>query len=361
MIDEINDIYPTYSNYSYSINTSLKYATTYYWMVVAYNDWEESPSDIWDFTTVQPPSLDPPTNIYPYTSQIDIPLNDLELQWQVTPAVEYPIGFKIYFGDTNPPPLIDDIYPIYNYNYSYSIDTPLKYATTYYWMVVAYNDWEESPSDIWDFTTQNELSLNIELISFFTTISNQNYINLNWVSQSENNLIGYYVLKNREKKLETAEVISPLISATNNSSTIAYLFTDTELKESGIYYYWLQYNSVDGTFGFYGPLEVYYNVNDTPSSHNFINTGLGDIYPNPFNQIVYIPYTLETKSEVKIEIYNSKGERIKYMDLANQDKGYHRIMWDGKDDKSLNCSNGIYILRMTTNNQVYIKKMLMLK
>ncbi len=203
--------------------------------------------------------------------------------------------------------------------------------------------------------------LYVYLTSFFTTISNQNYINLNWISQVENNLIGYYVLKNRDIKLETAEVISPLISATNTSSTIAYLFTDTELNESGIYYYWLQYNSLDGTFGFYGPIEVYYNVNDTPSTHNFINTGLGDIYPNPFNQIVYIPYTLETKSEVKIEIYNSKGERVKSMDLANQDKGYHRIMWDGKDDKSLNCSNGIYILRMTTNNQVYIKKMLMLK
>lgn len=208
---------------------------------------------------------------------------------------------------------------------------------------------------------EDDEELYVYLTSFFATISNQNYINLNWISQVENNLIGYYVLKNRDIKLETAEVISPLINATNTSSTIAYLFTDTELNESGIYYYWLQYNSVDGTFGFYGPIEVYYNVNDTPSTHNFINTGLGDIYPNPFNQIVYIPYTLETKSEVKIEIYNSKGERVKSMDLANQDKGYHRIMWDGKNDKGLNCSNGIYILRMTTHNQVYIKKMLMLK
>lgn len=208
---------------------------------------------------------------------------------------------------------------------------------------------------------EDDEELYVYLTSFFATISNQNYINLNWISQVENNLIGYYVLKNRDIKLETAEVISPLINATNTSSTIAYLFTDTELNESGIYYYWLQYNLVDGTFGFYGPIEVYYNVNDTPSTHNFINTGLGDIYPNPFNQIVYIPYTLETKSEVKIEIYNSKGERVKSMDLANQDKGYHRIMWDGKNDKGLNCSNGIYILRMTTHNQVYIKKMLMLK
>ena len=208
---------------------------------------------------------------------------------------------------------------------------------------------------------KQESALSVELTSFFATISNQNKVNLNWVSQTETDLIGYYVLRGTDKELSNAYVISPLINATNTSQPKAYMYTDNELNVSGTYYYWLQYNNMDGTIGFNGPIEVKYEVNSGSSGDIPLVTSLDNVYPNPFNPIAYIPYTLETKSEVKINIYNTRGQVVKTFDLGSQEKGHHRITWDGRDNDGNLSGNGIYYIVMKAGKESFQRKAVLMK
>jgi hypothetical protein len=219
---------------------------------------------------------------------------------------------------------------------------------------------EGYPNIKFDFK-EDQPPLPVELTSFFATISNQNKVNLNWVSQTETGLIGYYVLRETENNLSNANVISPLINASNTSQPKAYMYTDTELDVSGTYYYWLQYNGLDGTTGFNGPIEVKYEANSNSSGDIPLVTSLDNVYPNPFNPIAYIPFSLETQSEVKINIYNTRGQIVKTFDLGTQEKGHHRIIWDGSDNNGSLCGNGIYYLVMQAGKTQCQRKAVLMK
>ncbi len=208
---------------------------------------------------------------------------------------------------------------------------------------------------------KQESALSVELTSFFATISNQNKVNLNWVSQTETDLIGYYVLRGTEKELSNACIISPLINATNTSQPKAYIYTDNELNMSGTYNYWLQYNGINGTSGFNGPIEVNYEANTTSGSNIPLITSLDNVYPNPFNPIAYIPFSLETQSEVKINIYNTRGQIVKTFDLGTQEKGHHRITWDGSDNNGNLSGNGIYYIVMKAGKESFQRKAVLMK
>jgi hypothetical protein len=48
-------------------------------------------------------------------------------------------------------------------------------------------------------------------------------------------------------------------------------------------------------------------------------------YPNPFNPSTTIEYKLESRSRVKIEIYNSMGELVQIAEDREQEAGYHTV------------------------------------
>ena len=104
-----------------------------------------------------------------------------------------------------------------------------------------------------------------------------------------------------------------------------------------------------------------YISNDGNTIPSILATELQPIYPNPFNPIAYIPYTLETKSEVKINIYNTRGQVVKTFDLGTQEKGHHRITWDGRDNDGNLSGNGIYYIVMKAGNQISQRKAVLMK
>ena len=281
------------------------------------------------------------------------------LSWDIPLTGDAPNGYKLFFRSEN-----EEEYTLYNQittNYYHFVES-LDYNTTYYWKVLAYNNAGEGPiSDEWHFITIEDPPLYIEINSFFAFISNLNKVNLNWISQTETDLIGYYVLRGTNKDLSNAHVISPMINATNTSQPKAYMYTDNELNVSGTYYYWLQYNGMDGTIGFKGPIEVKYEANSSSSGDIPLVTSLDNVFPNPFNPIAYIPFSLENQSEVKIIIYNMRGEIVKTFDLGAQKKGHHRITWDGRDNDGNLSGNGIYYIIMKADNQISQRKAVLMK
>ncbi len=201
----------------------------------------------------------------------------------------------------------------------------------------------------------------VELSSFTASISVDNYINLLWITQSETNVVGYYVLRNTVNDLSTASVVSPLIPAVNSSQMQSYLFTDTDLYDEGTYYYWLQNADMDGTSGFHGAISQVYTIPHGGEQVIPLVTELRSVYPNPFNPICYIPFELDAKNEVSFRVYDSRGQLVRVLDLGQRMPGRYRIQWDGRDDHGDECANGIYYIRMQAGESSFLKKAALIK
>ena len=84
-------------------------------------------------------------------------------------------------------------------------------------------------------------------------------------------------------------------------------------------------------------------------------------YPNPFNPTTVIQYALPKASQVKIQIYNILGQRVRDLVDERQEPGYKTAEWDGKDDNGTEVSSGIYFYRIVAGDFVKCKKMTLLK
>ncbi len=87
-----------------------------------------------------------------------------------------------------------------------------------------------------------------------------------------------------------------------------------------------------------------------------INYRLDQNYPNPFNPNTIISFSLARAEKVKIEVFNSIGEKVEeiYNDVA--DSGLHRLSWNAKD-----LTSGVYYLKLTSDNFSDTKKMVLMK
>ncbi len=182
-----------------------------------------------------------------------------------------------------------------------------------------------------------DATLPVEL-SNFTITSYGNGVRLQWVSQSESNLSGYYVFRAETEDFNVAEQVSGLIEATNSSQSQVYLFKDNDLLPLTTYYYWLMAVEYDGSSQVFGPINIilgdHQNIPEIP-----IKTGLDKLYPNPFNPDISIRYGLKEAADVQLSIYNQRGQKVLEMTLPAQNKGYHQYLWNASK-----YASGVYLL-----------------
>ena len=83
---------------------------------------------------------------------------------------------------------------------------------------------------------------------------------------------------------------------------------------------------------------------------------LGKPYPNPFNPITSIDFTLPIDSYVSIIVYDLLGREI--ISLANQQysSGFHTIKWDASI-----YSSGVYFVNMVSGNYTSTQKLMLVK
>jgi len=88
---------------------------------------------------------------------------------------------------------------------------------------------------------------------------------------------------------------------------------------------------------------------------------LGQNYPNPFNPETTINYQLPEAGRVVLKIYNTLGQEIRTLVSEEKEAGYHEARWDGKDDKGVAVSSGVYVYRIQSGEFVKARKMLFLR
>ena len=74
---------------------------------------------------------------------------------------------------------------------------------------------------------------------------------------------------------------------------------------------------------------------------------LGANYPNPFNPSTVIPYHLPAPMRVRLEVFNSLGQRIATLVEGERPAGSHTTSWDATDADGQAVAAGVYLYRLS--------------
>lgn len=84
-------------------------------------------------------------------------------------------------------------------------------------------------------------------------------------------------------------------------------------------------------------------------------------YPNPFNPSTTIAFSIPGAGDVKLCVYNIKGQKVKELLNGNMAKGHHKIVWNGRDRNNRSVSSGIYFLKLESGGNTSVRKAMLMK
>ncbi|MFP4460147.1 MAG: DUF1566 domain-containing protein [Candidatus Zixiibacteriota bacterium] len=82
--------------------------------------------------------------------------------------------------------------------------------------------------------------------------------------------------------------------------------------------------------------------NPKPKSHGF-NT-----YPNPFNSAMNIEFALAESSNIRLDIFDIKGNYVKTIANGQYKSGNYAFKWNGNDSEGNEVVSGLYLARLAT-------------
>jgi hypothetical protein len=83
--------------------------------------------------------------------------------------------------------------------------------------------------------------------------------------------------------------------------------------------------------------------------------------PNPFSAHTVIRYALPTQANVKINIYDATGRKVKALVNGTVGAGYHNVNWDARDDWGRRVSSGTYFVKFDAEDHTDTRKLTLLK
>ncbi|HPO56856.1 MAG TPA: T9SS type A sorting domain-containing protein [Ignavibacteriaceae bacterium] len=200
-----------------------------------------------------------------------------------------------------------------------------------------------SPSQWQTYAYALDMIVPVELNSF-SGVADGNNVRLEWTTASEKNNLGFEIQKKFNSQFVTVGFVEGMgTSATEN----VYSFVDMDLQ-NGSYAYRLRQVDYNGSYEFSQQVEV-----EVAGLSGF---ALSQNYPNPFNPETVIAFTLPEKSAVKLEVFNSIGEKVAELFNGNKEAGNHRLVFNAS-----NLPSGIYLYRLSAGANVQSKKLLLLK
>ncbi|RPI00170.1 MAG: T9SS C-terminal target domain-containing protein, partial [Calditrichaeota bacterium] len=197
-------------------------------------------------------------------------------------------------------------------------------------------------NDTWIFNTSSTDP--VELLSFSGTFTG-NVIKLNWSTATETNNLGFEIQRSID------QVKFDVIGFVNGNGTTSaaknYIFIDRDFNQ-GIYYYRLKQIDFDGSYYFSDLIQVVINI---PEEFT-----LQQNYPNPFNVSTTLKYQLPKESEVRMNVYDTRGRLVEALFAGRQAAGYYHYIWSG-----CNLPSGVYAIRLEAGGQQAIRKCILIK
>ncbi|HRI45527.1 MAG TPA: T9SS type A sorting domain-containing protein [Ignavibacteriaceae bacterium] len=191
--------------------------------------------------------------------------------------------------------------------------------------------------------------LPVELTSFTASVVESKVI-LNWQTATEVNNYGFEIERSTQPQ-SNWQYLGFIQGHGNSNSIINYSFIDDNLID-GKYSYRLKQIDNDGNFSYSETLNV--EVGDLPISFD-----LSQNYPNPFNPTTKINFAVPlsaSNSFVKLKVYDVTGREITTLLYEQKPSGEYEVVFNGNE-----LSSGVYFYKLTINDFVSTKKLILLK
>jgi len=141
-----------------------------------------------------------------------------------------------------------------------------------------------------------------------------------------------------EKFCLTFEVIDPPLDA---CAEIPYILKDNNGNE----------------WNFVVNVQLDSNIESIPKTVN----ALYENFPNPFNPITTINYSLKKEGLAKLVIYNSLGQEIRTLVNDHQKAGIHTVQWDGRNNNGQQVSSGLYLYQLKVGSFIKTQRMMLVE
>ena len=107
---------------------------------------------------------------------------------------------------------------------------------------------------------------------------------------------------------------------------------------------------------------------------NDVATGIGDALPrdnalfqnspNPFNPETTISYTIKTRADVQLRIYNVAGQLVRTLvdEVQSPSPAGFNVVWNGRSDAGVQVASGVYLYKLSVGSEFQaVKKLVLLK
>jgi photosystem II stability/assembly factor-like uncharacterized protein len=196
--------------------------------------------------------------------------------------------------------------------------------------------------------------LPVELSSFTAKVFG-NYIELNWVTKTENNNNGFEIERRfRDEAWITRGFVSGSGTTTEQNS---YIFKE-ELLNDGIYSYRLKQIDYDGSFEYSKEIEVEIEI---PKEFKLFQN-----YPNPFNPTTKIKFSIPSNQNplqgeaggglVTLKVYDVLGNEVATLVNEQKSPGEYEVEFDAG-----NLSSGIYFYQIKSGSSIQTNKMILIR
>jgi maltose 6'-phosphate phosphatase len=213
------------------------------------------------------------------------------------------------------------------------------------------------PEGFDDFVVSNYENAPDGVVLFGANINN-GLVDLSWVTESEQNNTEFILERSigsstSYEQIASSKTTDELIPQGMQDETVFYKYCDKINPDNELYHYRLLELKSSNQIIEHGPITLKISNNQNLSSTNF---QLTQNYPNPFNPVTTIGYVLQEKCNAKLTMLNAIGEEIVVLVNEEQDKGYHKVEFDGSK-----LSSGVYFYRIQAGSFISTRKMLLLK
>ena len=216
-----------------------------------------------------------------------------------------------------------------------------------------------SLSDI-DFSNETVLNDNGNQQNHSFSILHENFIHTTWIENIAGNADIYYgALEIGENELQN-------IQRVNQDSTYGMVTQKDPIllwADSSLFCFWSDGRSGDfqiyfseGTFD-----TITVHIDSREPSIVYDDFYLYPAYPNPFNPITTLRYTLLEDAKVNITIYDMMGRVVSNLVSSQQRAGYKSIQWNATNSTGQPVSAGLYLYTIEAGQFRQTKKMVLLK
>lgn len=172
-------------------------------------------------------------------------------------------------------------------------------------------------------------------------------------------------------EITAGEDIYAVVKFTNSSFTFPVVADGVGPSETGTTY--LSSNGSSGSWYDMGAGysdDVAIRVRTSPTLVLSVDDGDGQTpqtfslshnYPNPFNPVTTINYSVPERAHVNVSIYNLLGQKINTVVDELKPAGQYTTRWDGTDSNGKQVATGVYFYRLRAGDFAESKKMVLLR